>query len=224
MSFPDREAAAGGGIGESVITSITASLAAFVVATISTLGYLGVVGLMALESACVPIPSEVIMPFAGYLASTGRFNILLVAVAGAVGCNLGSTIAYAVGAYGGRPFVEKWGRYLLIGHSELDRVDRFFVKYGALAVFVGRLLPVIRTFISLPAGIARMPVWKFQLYSFAGSLPWCLALAYIGVVLGEAWDKTPWMHELMHGADIAVVVAIALLIAWHVWRSRRPSL
>ncbi|MDB5617267.1 DedA family protein [Tardiphaga sp.] len=151
--------------------SITASVAAFVIATISKLGYAGIVALMALESACIPIPSEIIMPFAGYLASIGRFNVLLVGIAGAVGCNLGSTVAYAVGAYGGRSFVEKWGPYLLIGSTELDRVDRFFVRFGPLAVFIGRLLPVVRTFISLPAGIAGMPVWKFPIYSFLGSLP-----------------------------------------------------
>jgi membrane protein DedA with SNARE-associated domain len=160
-----------------MLHGISAAVAGFIIATISSAGYLGIAGLMAIESACIPIPSEIIMPFSGYLASTGRFNLLLAATAGAVGCNVGSSVAYAVGRYGGRPFVEKWGSYILIGRRDLDDADRFFARYGGVAVLAARLLPVIRTFIALPAGIARLPQFKFQIYTFVGSWPWCFALA-----------------------------------------------
>jgi membrane protein DedA with SNARE-associated domain len=139
-----------------MLQHVTAAIAGFIVAIISASGYLGIAGLMAVESACIPIPSEIIMPFSGYLASTGRFDLLLAATAGAVGCNLGSTVAYAIGRYGGRPLVERWGSYILISRRDLDDADRFFARYGGIAVLAGRLLPVIRTFIALPAGIARL--------------------------------------------------------------------
>src|SRR5258707_4910731 len=159
----------------------------FINSVISATGYAGVMLLMAIESACIPLPSELIMPFAGYLVFTGRFKLLWVAPAGALGCNVGSVIAYEIGCYGGRPLVERYGRWILMGKRELDWADRFFARWGYLAVFVGRLLPVIRTFIVLPAGIARMPRGRFYLYKFFGSLPWCLGLAYFGVKLGGEW-------------------------------------
>lgn len=143
--------------GGEVLDSLLAPVGAWIVAVISAAGYAGIAGLMAVESACIPLPSEVVMPFAGYLASTGRFNLALAATAGAVGCNLGSTLAYAVGARGGRPLVERWDRYVLLGPDDLGHAERFFRRFGGLAVLIGRLLPVVRTFIALPAGIARMP-------------------------------------------------------------------
>lgn len=158
-----------------MLQNIPAALASFVIATISAGGYLGIAGLMAIESACIPLPSEIIMPFSGYLVSTGRFDLLLVATAGAVGCNLGSTLAYFVGRYGGRPLVEKWGAYVLMSRRDLDITDRFFARFGGIAVLVGRLLPVVRTFIALPAGIARLPQLRFQIYTFIGSWPGVLA-------------------------------------------------
>ena len=176
---------------------------------------------MAVESACIPIPSEIIMPFSGYLVFTGRFSLLLVATAGALGCNIGSTAAYLAGAYGGRKLIEKWGPYLLLGETELNRVDSFFHRFGSLAVLIGRLLPLVRTFISLPAGIARMPFWKFQIYTFVGSWPWCFALAYAGFRLGQAWDTSPILKGAMHGLDFLVVGFIALAVAWYVWRHWR---
>ena len=136
---------------------MTGSFISWIVVAISTAGYSGVVGLMALESACIPLPSEIIMPFSGYLVSTGRFSLIAVATAGAVGCNVGSTAAYLVGAHGGRAAVLRWGEYVLFNASELDRLDHYFTRYGGVTVLIGRLLPVVRTFISLPAGIARMP-------------------------------------------------------------------
>ena len=184
-------------------------------------GYLGIVALMASESACLPLPSEIIMPFAGYLVSTGRFNLLLVATAGAVGCNVGSTIAYAVGYYGGRPLVERWGRYVLLGSGEIDRMDRFFARFGLAAVFIARLLPGVRTFIALPAGVARMRQLPFQLYTFLGSWPWCFGLAYIGMKLGQRWDSDPRLHRIMQQFQTIVLVAVAAcIVAFVVWRLR----
>ena len=133
-------------------------LAHFIIAVISATGYLGIALLMGIESACIPLPSEIIMPFSGYLVYTGRFQLLWVATAGAIGCNLGSAVAYWVGAHGGRPLVERFGRYVLLSRHDLDRTTHFFQKYGSITVFLARLLPVVRTFIALPAGIARMPL------------------------------------------------------------------
>ena len=200
-----------------MLERIIAPIAAFVVATISTLGYGGIVLLMAIESACIPLPSEVIMPFSGYLVSTGRFNLALVATAGAIGCNLGSTVAYAIGHFGGRRWVERWGSWVLVGRRELAAVDWFFARFGGIAVFVGRLLPVIRTFIALPAGIAHMPQLRFQLYTFVGSWPWCYALAYIGEQLGERWNSDPRLKDFMHRFDGVIVAIILAGVVWYVW-------
>ncbi len=206
-----------------MLAKLIAALASLIVATISSLGYAGIVLLMAIESACIPLPSEIIMPFSGYLVFTGRFDLFLVATAGAIGCNLGSSIAYAVGYYGGRPLVEKWGRYVLISRHDLALVDRFFTRFGSLTVFVCRLLPVVRTFIALPAGIARMPQLKFQLYTFLGSWPWCFALAYIGIRLGERWDSDPALRDFFHRFDAVIVVIFLIGAIWYVrrhWKHR----
>ncbi len=209
-----------------MLEKIIASLAGLIVVTISTLGYGGIVILMAIESACIPLPSEIIMPFSGYLAFTGRFDLTLAATAGAIGCNVGSTVAYAIGYYGGRPFVEKWGAYVLMSRRDLDYAHRFFTRYGSITVFVSRLLPVIRTFIALPAGIAGMSQSKFQIYTFLGSWIWCYALAYIGFKLGERWNSDPLFKEVLHRFDGLVVAAMVLGIAWYIrrhWKHRRPS-
>ncbi len=200
-----------------MLERIIAPIAAFIVATISSLGYGGIVVLMAIESACIPLPSEVIMPFAGYLVSTGRFNLVLVATAGAIGCNLGSTIAYALGHFGGRRLVERWGSWVLIGRRELAAVDWFFGRFGGIAVFIGRLLPVVRTFIALPAGIAHMPQLRFQVYTFVGSWPWCYALAYVGEQLGERWNSDPRLKDFMHRFDGVIVAIILAAVIWYVW-------
>jgi membrane protein DedA with SNARE-associated domain len=206
-----------------MLHELPAAVAGFVVATISATGYAGVAALMAVESACIPIPSEIIMPFSGYLVSTGRFNLLLAATAGAVGCNIGSTVAYMVGRHGGRPLVERWGPYILISRRDLDDADRFFARWGGIAVLVGRLLPVIRTFIALPAGIARLPQIKFQIYTFVGSWPWCFALAYAGYKLGQRWNTDPSLHALMRRFDLLVLAAVALGLVWYVWRHFRRA-
>ena len=188
---------------------------------ISAGGYAGIVVLMALESACLPLPSEIIMPFAGYLVSTGRFSLVLAATAGALGCNVGSAIAYWVGARGGRPLAERWGRFVLIDRTELDRVDRFFARFGGTAVFVGRLLPGIRTFIALPAGIARMQLVPFHIYTFVGSWPWCFGLAYVGLVLGERWNSNPTLRNAMRASEVVLAgVLLCLAAAYVVWRLR----
>ncbi len=161
------------------------------------------------------------MPFAGYLVSAGRFNLYLAATAGAVGSCVGSAIAYAVGTYGGRPFVLRWGRYVLLSPEDLGRAERFFARFGAPAVLIGRVLPVIRTFIALPAGMARMPQLRFQIYTFVGSWPWCFMLAYVGDVLGRRWDSDPRLHTIMQRLDIVVVVLFLLAVAWFVIRRVR---
>ena len=199
-------------------------LASFIVAVISAFGYAGIAVMMAIESACIPLPSEIIMPFAGYLVSTGRFDLVLVATAGALGCNIGSTLAYAVGYYGGRPLVERWGAYILVSHHDLALVDRFFQRYGGITVFVCRLLPVVRTFIALPAGIARMNQTKFQIYTFVGSWPWCFALAYIGLQLGARWDSDPELRAIFHRFDAAIVAVLAVAIVWYVIRHWKNQL
>jgi len=200
-----------------MISSILLALAAFIKTAISSLGYSGIVLLMAIESACIPLPSEVIMPFSGYLVYANRFSSLwLIATMGALGCNLGSVLAYEVGAYGGRPLIEKYGKYILLNRHDLELAERFFQRYGSITVFIGRLLPVIRTFIALPAGIARMPRLRFHVYTFAGSWPWCWALAYVGYKLGERWDSDPRLKLWFHRLDAVIVVLLLAGIVWFV--------
>jgi len=200
-----------------MIAKIIAALSGFVISVISAGGYLGIVALMAIESACIPLPSEVIMPFSGYLVYTGRFHLLWVATMGALGCNLGSAIAYAVGYYGGRPLVEKYGSYVLLSRHELDWTERFFARHGSITVFISRLLPVVRTFIALPAGVARMPQLRFHVYTFVGSWPWCLGLAYIGMKLGERWDSDPRLKTWFHRFDAVILLLIIAAIGIFVW-------
>lgn len=200
-----------------MIARIIEVLSGFIIAVISAGGYLGVVALMAIESACIPLPSEVIMPFSGYLVYTGRFNLWWVATAGAFGCNLGSVIAYELGYFGGRPLVEKYGSYILLSRKELDWADGFFQRHGSAAVFIARLLPVVRTFIALPAGIARMPRVRFHVYTFIGSWPWCLGLAYVGMKLGEAWNTDPRLKTWFHRLDAVILAVLLAGAAWFLW-------
>jgi membrane protein DedA with SNARE-associated domain len=206
-----------------LVARIIEILSAFIVATISALGYAGVILLMAIESACIPLPSEIIMPFAGYLVYLGRFNLWAVGIAGAVGCVLGSLVAYGIGSYGGRPFIEKYGRYLLISRQDLDLADRWFARYGEIIVFASRLLPVVRTFIAFPAGVARMNLTRFVIYTFAGSLPWCLGLAYVGQLLGEQWDKNDTLKSWFHRFDFVIGIIGLIFVVWWVWRHIKHS-
>jgi len=187
----------------------------FIINTISSFGYFGVGLMMAIESVCIPLPSEIIMPFAGFLVAQGKFSLLGVTLAGAFGCLVGSVVAYAVGIWGGRGFIEKYGKYILISRHDLAVADKFFNKYGSSAIFFSRLMPVVRTFISLPAGIAKMNFSKFVVYSFLGSLPWCFALAYIGKKLGDHWDT---LGVYFHKFDAVIVAAIVVGVIWYVRR------
>lgn len=200
---------------------LLASLAAWIVAVIAAIGYWGVALLMAIESACIPLPSEIIMPFAGYLVSQGRLQLLGVATAGAIGCNIGSIPAYYAGRFGGRGFILRYGRWVLIGPDELDRAEAFFTRFGGLAVLIGRLLPLIRSFIAFPAGMARMNQLRFHGYTFLGSWPWCFALAWVGWKLGQAWESDPRLKAVMHRLDAFVVVVLLTLAVAYVWHRLR---
>jgi membrane protein DedA with SNARE-associated domain len=197
----------------------------------------GIIVAMAIESACIPLPSELIMPFAGFLAVQGTAQTLYnfgsepvtvfwIGMIGASGCLLGSWIAYFVGAYGGRPFLSKYGKYILFSHHDMDVADGFFKKYGEITIFTSRILPVVRTFISLPAGISKMNFWRFTFYSALGSIPWCWALAWAGWKLGKhATDIFTWKENLksglgswLHVADAFVLVLIVAAIVWYVKR------
>lgn len=199
---------------------LLAGLSAFIIAIISGGGYGGIVLLMAIESACIPLPSEVIMPFSGFLVAQGRFSLVLVALAGAIGCNVGSAVAYAVGFYGGPPFVRRFGRWLWLTEHELELSHRFFARRGDITVFIARLLPVVRTFIALPAGVARMPQLRFHIYTFLGSFPWCLGLAYLGMKAGQHWDYLrAYFHKFDAVIAAALVIAVALFI-YSRWKGR----
>jgi len=201
----------------SFIESIIAAVAVFIIGVISRGGYWGIMLLMAIESACVPLPSEIIMPFGGYLVSTGQLNLHLVATAGAIGCNLGSIPAYEIGKRGGRRAIERWGKYVLLDTRDLDWSERFFTRFGSLAVLIARMLPIVRSFIAFPAGIARMNLTKFHIYTFVGSWPWCFGLAWIGQVLGDKWQTDPRMHQFFH--DFHLLFAAVFLAAgiWYIW-------
>ena len=183
------------------------------------IGWPGVVFLMGVESAAIPFPSELIMPLAGWLLIQEQGgSIWLVAMAGfygALGNLLGSWIAYCVSRVGGRPLLRQYGRYILVTQDEVDRAEVWFTKYGELAVFVSRMLPVVRTFISVPAGIARMNIWRFSIYTFIGSYPWSVGLAYGGFKLGENWED---LREVMRPFDIPIVLVVVAAIAWFVYR------
>src|SRR5690349_12311316 len=201
-----------------MLNRLIGAVTSFIIAVISAGGYGGIVVLMAIESACIPLPSEIIMPFAGYLVYRGELGLPGVAVAGAFGCVVGSLLAYAVGARGGRPAIERWGRWVLLSPHELELADRWFARWGRQTVFWARLLPVVRTFIALPAGIAKMDLWPFVWLTFAGSLPWCWALAYAGLRLAENWSR---VREALHGVDVAVAALVAAGFAFALWRRIR---
>jgi len=192
------------------VESIFNSVTGFITHTIAYWGYFGVVVLMAIESAAIPLPSEIILPFAGSLVLTGRFTLPGVALAGAIGCVLGSLLTYELGFFGGRALIERYGRYVLLSRHEMALAERFVVKYGDASTFVTRLLPFVRTYISIPAGILRVPRGKFLIYTFLGSFVWSWFLAYLGEQLGPQWTQ---LRKSFHGLDVAVAIAILLGIA-----------
>ena len=186
-------------------------------------GYVGVMLAMTIESAMIPLPSELILPYAGFLVSDpsqveplthGPWNYWIVVIVATVGNTIGSLIAYAIGAWGGRPFLERYGRYLLIRPHEIELAERFFDRYGAATAFVSRLLPIVRTFISFPAGVARMPLGKFIFYSSAGALPWSMLLVFAGERLGANWAD---IRHALAPFDLLIAVAVAAAVVLFVW-------
>lgn len=212
-----------------MIEKLIALLGALVKSIIDAGGYTGIMALLVLNSSGIPIPSEVILPFSGYLVYLGRFNLLFVVLAAVVGCNIGSAIAYWIGAKGGRPLVERYGKWVLMSHHDLDRMVWFFNRYGSIAILVGRMLPVVQTYVAFPAGIARMSRLRFHIYTTVGSLIWYTCLAWAGMKLGAAWDTDPRMHEWFHRFHLVVFAALAAAFVWFVWshliraRTVRPS-
>jgi membrane protein DedA with SNARE-associated domain len=196
---------------------------AVLVSLIASGGYLSVVILMAIQSACIPIPSEVIMPFAGAALAHSQMDLILLATAASLASNLGSIPAYWVGAQGGRPMVERYGSWLLLSQHDLDRVDQFFQRYGSITVLVGRMLPIIRTFIAFPAGVAKMNQVRFHIYTFVGSWPWCYALAYIGMTLGDKFRTDPRFKDAFHRFHLGVEAALLAGFVWFLvshWKNR----
>ena len=193
-------------------------------------GYLGVMIAMAIESAMIPLPSELILPYAGFLVSDpnqveplthGPWSFWIVVIVATIGNTIGSLIAYAIGAWGGRPFLERWGRYLLIRPHEIEVAERFFERYGSATAFFSRLLPIVRTFISFPAGVARMPLGRFVAYSTAGAFIWSTVLVFAGVQLGARWQD---IRHALQPFDLLIavgVVALVVLFIW--WRLGRPG-
>lgn len=190
----------------------------FVIAIIRQLGYAGIFVGMTMESIGLLIPCEAVMPFAGYVAWEGRLTFIGVALAGTLGGLVGSLIAYYIGLWGGRPLLERYGKYVLIRKSELDRAHTWFGKYGDSAVFISRLLPVVRTFISYPAGIVRMDVKKFSLYTFLGQFLFCLALAYIGFLAGPHWRE---MERSIAYLDVLAIASIIGLFGYLIYHRAR---
>jgi len=202
------------------VHAIEDSIILFLTNLFTTLGYTGVVVAMAIESACIPLPSELIMPLAGFNVANGVFSLAGVSLAGGIGCTIGSIIAYVVGATGGRPLLLRYGRYVLISEHDMAMADRWFARYGDGTAFFSRLLPVVRTFISLPAGIARMPFVKFVIYTFVGSLIWSFILAYAGMKLGEHWEE---VRTTMQRFDYAIAAVVLALIVLYIYRHLRHA-
>ena len=196
---------------------------ALLIGAIASGGYASVVLLMAIQSACIPIPSEVIMPLAGYALAHTQLQLIILATVASLASNLGSIPAYWVGAKGGRPMVERYGSMMLLSRRDLDLVDHFFAKYGSITVLLGRMLPIVRTFIAFPAGVAKMNQLRFHLYTFIGSWPWCYALAYIGMKLGATWNTNPRFKEIFHRFHLGVEAIIIIGFIWFVvshWKNR----
>jgi membrane protein DedA with SNARE-associated domain len=196
---------------------------ALLVGAITTGGYPAVILLMAIQSACIPIPSEVIMPLAGYALAHTQLDLIILATVASLASNLGSIPAYWVGARGGRPMVERYGSFVLLSRHDLDRVDHFFARFGSIAVLIGRMLPIVRTFIAFPAGVAKMNQLRFHIYTFIGSWPWCYALAWIGMKLGATWNTDPRFKAIFHRFHLAVELVIVAALIWFVishWKNR----
>ena len=208
------------------LTHLTDAITTFITNLYATTGLAGIVLAMAIESCCIPLPSEIVMPLAGVMVVSGTIlagvnpvlAIILVALAGAIGCLVGSIAAYGIGYAGGRPLMLKYGRYVLISQHDADKADAFFQRWGSETTFFSRLLPVVRTYISLPAGIAKMPFARFCIYTFLGSFPWCLLLAYLGTLVGKNLST---LSPAFHYLDIVILIAVVVLVALYIWRHIR---
>ncbi|MEK7647218.1 MAG: DedA family protein [Patescibacteria group bacterium] len=203
-----------------MISAIIAILVKFVVAAVTAAGYFSVFFLMALESCGIPIPSEVIMPFSGFLVVKGQFAFWPVAFFGALGNLAGSWLAYWIGLKGGRPLIEKYGKYIFLSEHDLNIADRWFLRYGEWIVFFGRLLPVIRTYISFPAGISKMNFRKFSVYTFVGAFIWSTLFTWLGVKLGNNWEV---IREQLHNVDVLIAVLVFLGIVGFVYKHRKHA-
>jgi membrane protein DedA with SNARE-associated domain len=204
-------------------TSMSEKIISLLIGAITAGGYPAVIILMAIQSACIPIPSEVIMPLAGDALAHSQWDLIVLATVASLASNLGSIPAYWVGARGGRPMVERYGSFLLLSRHDLDRVDHFFDRFGSIAVLIGRMLPIIRTFIAFPAGVAKMNQLRFHIYTFIGSWPWCYALAYVGMKLGATWNTDPRFKEIFHRFHLAVELVLIVGFLWFVishWKNR----
>jgi membrane protein DedA with SNARE-associated domain len=200
---------------------ILALLFQFVTHVIDAGGYGGIIALLSLNSCGVPIPSELILPFSGYLVYMGRFSLLLVAIAGMVGCNIGSAVAYWIGAKGGRPLVMRYGKWVLMSAHDVDRMTGYFERYGSIIILIGRMLPIVQTFVAFPAGIAKMPRLRFHIYTTVGSFIWYSCLAWAGMKLGAAWNTDPRIQQIFHRFHLVVEIALLLGVVYFVWSHLR---
>jgi len=209
-----------------LLAHLTDTLTTFITNMYVTLGLAGIVVAMALESCCIPLPSEIVMPLAGVMFVEGKLlagvnfwlGLVLLALAGAIGCLIGSIAAYGIGYAGGRPLMLKYGRYVLISQHDADMADRFFQKWGGATAFFSRFVPIVRTYISLPAGITKMPFVKFCVYTFLGSFPWCFLLAYVGTVVG---NNLSVLTPIFRSFEVVIIIALVILLALYIWRHLR---
>ena len=209
-----------------MLAHLTDTLTTLITNMYVTLGLAGIVVAMALESCCIPLPSEIVMPLAGVMFVEGKLlagvnfwlGLVLLALAGAIGCLIGSIAAYGIGYAGGRPLMLKYGRYVLISQHDADMADRFFQKWGGATAFFSRLLPIVRTYISLPAGMTKMPLVKFCVYTFLGSFPWCFLLAYVGTVVG---NNLAVLTPIFRSFEVVIIIALVILVALYIWRHIR---
>jgi membrane protein DedA with SNARE-associated domain len=203
-----------------IVLEILKPLVEFIISFIAHLGYTGIFSLMILESALIPIPSEIIMPFSGFLSSTTRLDPFLVILSGSLGNLVGSVLTYYLGIKAGRKFILKYGKYILLKKEHLELTENLFKRYGDRISFVGRLLPIIRTYVSLPAGIGKTSFTKFVIYTFAGSIVWNSMLTYIGMSLGTNWKN---IDKYSIYLDIAAVLLVAAFVMWFIYNTRRKS-
>ncbi len=209
-----------------MLAHLTDILTTFITNLYVTFGLAGIVIAMALESCCIPLPSEIVMPLAGVMFVEGKLlagvnfwlGLVILALTGAIGCLIGSIAAYGIGYAGGRPLMLKYGRYVLISQHDADRADHFFQKWGSATAFFSRLLPIVRTYISLPAGITKMPLVKFCIYTFLGSFPWCFLLAYVGTVVG---NNLAALTPIFRSFEVVIIIALLILLALYIWRHIR---